>query len=227
MQGVSLHNPGIGLGGVGADRYKKAVDFVERRPRPATIIGQRSKTSVADAAFVNSIVVRSLRMEDNLVPSFTDPGACVVAIALALAEKSGASGREVLTAVIARYDVIGMTAGHIFSSPYAHRSPSHLFVAVGVAATAVKVMRLENQQTTGALTHACDFGALLGNGLEEFEYGNITRNGMFAAELGKHHAPFPRHALKERLGSMPLNSKGIGPPTEEILDRSVPASRFS
>src|SRR5262245_33778547 len=50
-QDVILHNLAVAFGGVGTDQYNKAVDFVERRPGPATIIGQHFKTSVADAAF--------------------------------------------------------------------------------------------------------------------------------------------------------------------------------
>lgn len=216
-QDVILHNLAVAFGGVGTDQYNKAVDFVERRPGPATIIGQRFKTSVPDAAFVNTIATRSLRMEDNLVPSFTHPGACVVPAALALAERSGASGREVLTAVIAGYDVIGKIAGQVFSLPYANRSPSHVFVALGVTAAAAKMMRLDTEQTAGALAHACNLGALIGSGIEDFQYGIITRNGLFAAELGKHHAPFPRDALEGPRGFYAVQLQGHRPTTQEIV----------
>src|SRR5262245_18539578 len=46
---VILHNLASSFGGVGTDQYNKAVEFVERRAGPATIIGQRFKTSVSDA----------------------------------------------------------------------------------------------------------------------------------------------------------------------------------
>jgi 2-methylcitrate dehydratase PrpD len=216
-QDVILHNLAVAFGGVGTDQYNKAVDFVERRPGPATIIGQRFKTSVADAAFVNTIATRALRMEDNLVPSFTHPGACVLPAALALAEQSGASGRDVLTAVVAGYDIVGKIAGQVFGAFYARRSPSHIFVGLGVAAAAARMMRLDSEQTAGALTHACNLGALVGSGIEDFQYGIITRNGLFAAELGKHHAPFPRDALEGPHGLYAVQLQGHRPTTEEIL----------
>jgi len=164
-QAVILHDLAVGLGGVGTDQYNRAVDFVERRPGPATIIGQRRKASVADAAFVNTIAVRSLRMEDNLVPSFTHPGACLVPTTLALAEQNGSSGPEMLTALVAGYDVIGKIAGSIFSLPYANRSPSHVFGAIGIAAAAAKMMRLDAEQTAGALAQACNLGTLTTAGI--------------------------------------------------------------
>jgi 2-methylcitrate dehydratase PrpD len=216
-QDVILHNLAVAFGGVGTDQYNKAVDFVERRPGPATIIGQRFKTSVADAAFVNTIATRALRMEDNLVPSFTHPGACVLPAALALAEQSGASGRDVLTAVVAGYDIVGKIAGQVFGAFYARRSPSHIFVGLGVAAAAARMMRLDSEQTAGALTHACNLGALVGSGIEDFQYGIITRNGLFAAQLGKHRAPFPRDAFEGSRGFYAVQLYGHRPTTQEIL----------
>lgn len=217
-QDVILHNLAVAFGGVDTDQYNKAVDFVERRPGPATIIGQRRKTSVADAAFVNTIAVRSLRMEDNLVPSFTHPGACLVPTALALAEQNGSSGRDMLTAVVVGYDVIGKIAGSVYSLAYAKRTPSHVFGAIGVAAAAAKMMRLDAEQTAGALAQACNLGVLTSAGIEDFQYGLITRNGLLAAELGKHHAPFLRDALEsERFGLYVVQLRGHRPTTEEIV----------
>jgi 2-methylcitrate dehydratase PrpD len=216
-QDVILHDLAVALGGIGTDQYNKAVEFVERRPGPATIIGQSFKTSVADAAFVNTIATRALRMEDNMVPSFTHPGACLVPTALALAEQSGSSGREMLTAIIVGYDVIGKIAGNIFSLVYAQRTPSHIFSALGVAATAARMMRLDTEQTADALAQACNLGALITGGIEDFQYGIITRNGLFAAELGKHHAPFPRDALEGPHGLYAVQLQGHRPTTEEIL----------
>lgn len=216
-QDVILHNLAVAFGGIGTDQYNKAVEFAERRPGPATIIGQSFKTSVADAAFVNTIAIRSLRMEDNLVPSFTHPGACLVPTALALAEQNGGSGREILTAVIVGYDIIGKIAGKLYSWPYAQRTPSHVFSGLGVAATASKMMRLDTEQTADALAQACNLGALITGGIEDFQYGIITRNGLFAAELGKHHAPFPRDAFEGPRGFYAVQLQGHQPTTQEIV----------
>lgn len=216
-QDVILHNLAVAFGGVGTDQYNKAIDFVEHRPGPATIIGQSFKTSSADAAFVNTIATRSLRMEDALVPNFTHPGACLVPAALAIAEQDGCSGREMLVAVIAGYDVIGKIAGSIYSVADVNRPPSHIFSAIGVAATSAKSMRLDSVQTAGALAHACNLGALISAGIEDFQYGIITRNGLFAAELGKHHAPFPRDALEGPFGLYAVQLHGHRPTTAEIV----------
>ena len=58
------------------------------------------------------------------------------------------------------------------------------------------MMRLDAEQTAGALASACNLGALVTEGFQDFQYGIVTRNGLFAAELGKHRAPFLRDALE-------------------------------
>ena len=40
-----------------------------------------------------------------------------------------------------------------------HRTPSHIYNALGVAAAAARLMRLDVEQTTTALVHACNHHA--------------------------------------------------------------------
>lgn len=216
-QDVILHNLAVAFGGVGTDQFNKAIDFVERRSGPATIIGRSMKTSIADAAFVNTVATRALRMEDNLLPSFTHPGACLVPTALAICEQSGNSGRELLTAVIVGYDVIARIAGPTYVRRFSNRTASHVYCALGVAATAARLMRLDAVQTAGALAHACNLGAMITSGLQDFQYGIITRNGMFAAALGKCRAPFPRDALEGPEGFYAVQTSGQRPTTQSIV----------
>jgi 2-methylcitrate dehydratase PrpD len=213
---VFLHNLAISFGGIGTDQVIKALELVERREGPATIIGQQFRASAADAAFVNTIAMRALRMEDTAVPSFTHPGACVVPAALALGEQEQRSGREVLTAVIAGYDVIGKL-GSMYTWKYVDRTPSHVWVALGVAAAAARLMQLDVEQTTGALAHACNLAVLIASGIQDFQYGNITRNGMFAAMLGRCRAPFPADALEGTGGLYAMQLGGTRPTTEQIM----------
>jgi 2-methylcitrate dehydratase PrpD len=79
------------------------------------------------------------------------------------------------------------------------------------------MMRLDTEQTAGALAHACNLGALVGSGIEDFQYGIITRNGLFAAQLGKHRAPFPRDAFEGSRGFYAVQLYGHRPTTQEIL----------
>lgn len=213
---VFLHNLAISFGGVGTDQVDKAIELVARRAGPATIVGQRFRADATDAAFVNTIAMRALRMEDTAVPSFAHPGACVVPTALALGEQENRSGQDVLTAVIAGYDVIGKL-GSMYTWKYTNRTPSHVWGALGVAAVAARLMQLDVEQTTGALAHACNLAVLITYGIQDFQYGNITRNGIFAAMLGRCRAPFPEDALEGPQGLYAVQLGGVQPTTEQIL----------
>lgn len=214
---VFLHNLAICFGGAGTEQVNKAIELVKTRAGAATIVAQPFKADAADAAFVNTIGMRALRMEDTHVPSFAHPGACLVPTALAFAEQEGLDGQEVLTAVTVGYDVIGKLAGSLYTWDHGNRTPSHIWGALGVAAVAAKLLRLDLEQTTGALAHACNLGALITNGIQDFQYGILTRNGIFAAMLGRSRAPFPTDALEGPHGLYAVQLRGARPTTQEIL----------
>jgi 2-methylcitrate dehydratase PrpD len=167
---------------------------------------------------VNTVAMRALRMEDMVVPSMSHPGACVVPAALALAEQMGSSGAEMLTAIVSGYEVIGKVAGSCYTWDTSNRTPSHIYNALGVAATAARLMRLDVEQTTGALAHACNLGALITEGIQDFQYGILTHNGMFAARLGEVRAPSAPDALEGPNGLYAVQLGGThATTTQEIL----------
>ncbi len=214
---VILHNLSISFGGVGTDQVNKALTLVDRGRPEATLVGQSFKVSAAEAAFVNTVAMRALRMEDMLLPSFTHPAACLVPAALALGEQHAASGAELIAAIVIGYDVIGKVAGSSYTWDTSNRTPSHIYNALGVAATAARLMRLDEEQTAGALAHACNLGALITEGIQDFQYGILTQNGLFAARLGECRAPFPTDALEGPDGLYAVQLRGIRPTDHEIL----------
>lgn len=216
---VILHDLAVAFGGVGTDQVNKALELIGRTSGTATLVGQPFKVAARDAAFVNTIAMRALRMEDMVIPSQCHPGACVVPTALAIGEEYAASGAEVLAAIVIGYDVIGKVAGPIYTNEHCGRSPSHVFLALGIAAAAARLMRLDREQTIGALAHACNLGAMIGEGIEDFQYGVLTHNGLFAAQLGKCRAPFPADALESPIGLYAVQLGGARPTTAEIVGK--------
>ena len=214
---IVLHNLAISFGGIGTDQVNKALELAEPRRDGATLVGQPYKAAAAEAAFANTVAMRALRMEDMVLPSFCHPGACLVPTALALAEQNAASGAEMLAAIAIGYDVIGKVAGSNYTWITSKRTPSHIFNSLGVAATAARLMRLDVEQTAGALAHACNLGAMITEDFQDFQYGILTHNGMFAARLGECRAPFPTDALEGSNGLYAVQLGGIRPTTQEIL----------
>ena len=72
----------------------------------ASVIGLDTRLPAANAAFANAMLCHGLDFDDTHSDSVSHVSTVVVPAALALAEARGASGRELLTAVIAANEVV-------------------------------------------------------------------------------------------------------------------------
>ena len=198
LKGVMLHDIVVAVAGSGTDEVARAMALIESdfgAPGRCTVIRHARRASPNDAAFANAVMMRTLRQEDTLVPAGIHAGVLTIPVALALGEHLGRSGRDVITAVIAGYDVAAALEA---SSPEtrANRTVSHVYGAFAAATTAAKMLGLDGQQTAGAIAHAGNLGAMINSGFEDHMYGILVRNGMFAAQLGRSRAPWPRDAIE-------------------------------
>jgi len=71
----------------------------------ATVIGSAKPLSVTGATWVNGASASALDMDDGHRLAMGHPGASVIPAALAIAERTGASGRAFLAALVAGYEV--------------------------------------------------------------------------------------------------------------------------
>ncbi len=65
------------------------------------------KVSAENAAFVNGTFGHGFEMDDVYAAALAHPGPAVVPAALAIAERDGCSGKDLLLAVVAGYEVMG------------------------------------------------------------------------------------------------------------------------
>jgi 2-methylcitrate dehydratase PrpD len=198
LKGVMLHDLVVAVAGSGTDEVARAMALIESdfgAPGRCTVIRRARRASPIDAAFANAVMMRTLRQEDTLIPAGIHAGVLTIPVALALGEHLGRSGREVITAVMAGYDVAAALEA---SSPETHaiRTASHVYGAFAVATTAAKLLGLDEEQTAGAIAHAGNLGAMINAGFEDHMYGILVRNGMLAAHLGRSRAPWPHDALE-------------------------------
>jgi 2-methylcitrate dehydratase PrpD len=117
----------------------------------AALIGSRSKMSEVGATWVNSICASALDMDDGHRQAMGHPGAAVIPTALAVAETTGATGRDLLTAVVAGYETatrvsIAMLPGH-----RAGRYSTGLWGGFGSAAAAGKLLQFDAARFQSAL----------------------------------------------------------------------------
>ena len=73
----------------------------------ATALSGDATAGLVDAAFASTMTAHGAEINDFIPSAFVQPGPAVVSVALALAERYGATGAELLRAVIAGYEIAG------------------------------------------------------------------------------------------------------------------------
>lgn len=156
----------------------------------ASILPGNSQGSVRDAAFVNGISLYSVGLNDVHSPSGAHPGACVIPSMLAVGEWQRASGKDLLTAMVAGYEVNGRVGRAIIPT---HRErgfhPTGTCGTFGATAAAVRLLGFDADRTANAFGIAGSQAAGLyechhdGTSTMIFHAGRAAQNGVEAALL--------------------------------------------
>ncbi len=155
-----------------------------------TILGERMKTVAADAAFVNAVIGHSTLHED--FGGGGHPGTYIIPVALAVGEERGSAGKDVILAVVTGYEAAARMTQAV--SPEMTGRGFRAVPALGVfgaAATAGKVMGLNEEEMAAALDLAANMACGLYQGFCEgtmegyFHAGFSARNGILAADLAE------------------------------------------
>ena len=165
-----------------------ALAFVGGSNGPATVLGHAQRMAPIDAAFVNATMING-RSEDDFLQK-SHPGALTIPSALAVAEETGRSGADVLTAIVAGYEIVGRVymAGPGMLPRF---RASGVAGTVGAAATGAKMYGLDVPTTVNALgcsavfSHGFGQGYLSGTNEVKLNVGMASRNGLSAAILAK------------------------------------------
>ncbi len=140
----------------------------------ATVIPDGSKISCHLAALVNAASSHVVEMDDIHKPSVLHPAAPVIPAALAVAERDGIPGAELIAATVAGYEV-AIRAGEAMGPSHYHFWHTTATCGVfGAAAAAGKLLRLTPEQMVWALGNAGTQSA----GLWEF-----LREGVMSKHL--------------------------------------------
>lgn len=170
------------------------------------ILGYGRRVSVENAAFANGILAHTICFDDS-GPSH--PSVTVVPGLLALGEKYGFSGKEILTAQVMGYEVF-QRLNAVTEEAWEMRKrgwhPTGFFGAVAGAAQASKLLGLEVE----AAQRALGIAATLGGGLSQnignmgmgLHAGNASRNGITAALLSREGFTADKQPLEGRFGLM-------------------------
>jgi 2-methylcitrate dehydratase PrpD len=121
---------------------------------PCSVAGARRRIAASLAAYINAQLTNFFDFDDTLEGrALGHPGATVIPAALALAEQSGASGRDLVTAVVAGYEVysrVAMAGKPSFERQKQVRglAPWQVFGTVGAA---IHLMELDGETAARAM----------------------------------------------------------------------------
>lgn len=202
---------GVCLAGAMTDVGRKITNFVQdlKSNDEATIIGSKQKASSYYAALANASMGFHLELDDVHRTSHTHPGITTIPTALALGEKLGSSGRELIAAINAGYETeirIGMA---LSPSIFLDRVflPCSLLGSFGAGATACKLLRLGRTEIDGALGNIATLTPISifesyksGTLAKEFMMGWSNSVGITSALMTKNDILGPKLAIEGTLG---------------------------
>ncbi|MEW6019067.1 MAG: MmgE/PrpD family protein [Pseudomonadota bacterium] len=114
----------------------------------ATMLATDQRAGLVEAAFASAMTGHAAEINDFIPSAFVQPGPAVVSVALAIAEARGASGADLLRAVITGYELAGrvpkaLGLANLRRAGIANHGIGPLF---GAAATAAALLRLKPEQ---------------------------------------------------------------------------------
>lgn len=174
----------------------------------ARVFGDASGYAPAGAAFLNSALAHALDFDDTHAAGTLHPGAPVIPAALAAAEIMGASGADILAAIVAGYETccriaVALPAGDHYARGF---HPSATCGVFGAAAAASRIFGLDAAGVSSALGIALSQSAgslqFLADGAQTkpFQVGWATMAGLTAATLARNGYKGPGEAIEGRHG---------------------------
>lgn len=194
------------LGAYGAHPVKVAIAVAASTPQPSsTVFGTGLRTTPELAAFANGIMVRFLDYNDGYMGREPGHPSDNIPACLALAEAEGATGKELIAAIVVAYEI---QMGLQDAASLNKRGWDHVnYVNVAMAATASRLMKLDEAQTEQAINIALSAHLatrqVRSGSLSDWKgcsAANAARNAIFAATLARHGMTGPAPVFEGEMG---------------------------
>ncbi len=174
-----------------AIRYARAQGGVAE----ATVLTTDIRTSAVNAALANAMFAHADETDDFEPVTKAHPGSAVVPAALAMAEREGRSGAELVTAVTLGYDLccrflMALGPDHVRGS---HRSAEGTSSTMGAVGAAASLARLDEKGMRHAVSYAAQQVSGIWSWVRDAEHvekafdfsGMGARNGVTAAIMAQ------------------------------------------
>jgi len=184
----------------------------ESRAAEATVIGRGFRTSATLAALCNGTSAHALDFDHSYLMG--QPTAGLVPAVLTMGEATGASGRDVLAAYVAGFEVVSRLARSMPQlSTHAHWHATSSFGTVGAAACCARLAGLDG----GATRNALGIAASMASGMvwnfatmtKPLHAGLAAQNGVLAARLAAEGFTSSPAALEEGKGVFDCFGRGL------------------
>src|SRR5688500_12832498 len=157
---------------------------------PSLLLGTAKRVSALDAALVNGTASHALDFDDCNNTLGGHPSAPILPALFALADETGASGREFIAAYVAGFETeckIGLGVHfHHYTKGW---HPTATLGVFGSAAACARLMKLPEDKVAVALAIAASLAsgikANFGTMVKPLHVGHCSRNGLFAALLAR------------------------------------------
>jgi 2-methylcitrate dehydratase PrpD len=204
-----LDGVGCAIGGVTEPAARAALHVAAQQTAPAesTVLGDGRRLPAPAAALANGALMHALDFDDTHADALVHATAAVLPAAFAVGEEFGRSGRDVLTAAVAGYEVVtrlGAVVPHGF-----HARGFHATSVCGVFAAALVAARLADLDENAAVAALGIAGSAAAGSLEFLNTGASTKQlhpglaaqaGITAARLAAAGATGPTSILEGSYG---------------------------
>ena len=187
-----------------ADAALAAVAMLEPAAQ-ASVLGRSERIDMASAALVNGITSHTFDFDDTHLKTIIHPAGPVASAVLALAEQRGASGRNVIDALVLGIDVACRIGNAMYPDHYDrgwHITGST--GTLGAAAGCARLLGLDEHRTAMALGIAASQPVGLreqfGTMTKPFHPGAAARAGLMSALLATHGFTASPRALEAPRG---------------------------
>jgi 2-methylcitrate dehydratase PrpD len=186
----------------------------------ASIIGERSSASAAEAALANGTLCHALDFDDTHPDAVTHVSAVVAPASLAAAQAAQADGPTLLAAYVAGTELtirIGMAASGAFHRRGFH--PTSVCGVFGATAASARILGLAPEHAANALGIAGSFAGGIfeylsdGSATKPLHAGWAAHGGVLAALIARGGGTGPRSVLDGRYGLYATHADGSLDPT--------------
>jgi 2-methylcitrate dehydratase PrpD len=210
-----LDTVGVALAGAAEDAPKLVEEALELRPGagPSLVFGSNRRTGALDATLVNGVAAHALDFDNTAKHLGGHVSAVMVPALIAAGEAYGASGRELILAHAAGYEV-GASIGRCVNPRHSAKGwhPTATLGVFAVTAACAKLLKLTAAHTETALAlatslaagHKANFGTMT----KPLHAGQCARGGLFAALLARKGFTANAGAFEHKQGF--FNLFGVG-----------------